>query len=90
MCSVVCPKKKKNGKKCKKTRKRCKVTCGLCPTQLPVINVETFQTAANSACGCTSWVNFGAASVYSHVCVKTQQDGFGATKKFLKVCYGYP
>merc|ERR1719231_180913 len=90
LCTAgTCPKK---AKKCTKTRNKCKLTCGLCPAQQsqPESSTNTtFQTPVFSACGCDRWANYGSASEYSFVCVKTQQIGDGATEAFEKICYGY-
>jgi len=98
---AVCPKKKKDGKKCKQTRKKCRLTCGLCtPGVDPVTNQpvnENYDPASNTlltdmltACGCATEVDgrdMRPTAAAPYFCVKTEYKGANGDTP-VKICRG--
>lgn len=86
---ATCPKKKKDGKKCKQTRKKCRLTCGLCTPGIdPVTNQpvnpnydpasNTMLTDMLTACSCTAevdGVDMRPTCAAPYFCVKTEYKG---------------
>ena len=98
---AVCPKKKKDGKKCKQTRKKCRLTCSLCTPGIdPVTNQpvnENYDPASNTlltdmltACGCATEVDgrdMRPTAAAPYFCVKTEYKGANGDTP-VKICRG--
>jgi len=98
---AVCPKKKKDGKKCKQTRKKCRLTCSLCTPGIdPVTNQpvnENYDPASNTlltdmltACGCAAEVDgrdMRPTAAAPYFCVKTEYKGANGDTP-VKICTG--